>query len=197
LDTNLMSCAVWLSVYSLFLLGQQSNDLLLHLPTAAFVAVDEEMTGISVSKGRPAKDQSPAQRWFELKQAPERYSIIQLGLALFHPVTNSGAGNNRDAAESSSISGRGYTSVPPVNAVPVRGGGASPSGYTVRRYNFYMFPSTGGRNDDEAREVVLNPSTVAFLHEHNMSFDLWSSQGVPYTTSAKATEALEGIYRSQ
>lgn len=175
------------------------------------------MTGISVpnnNKGtRPPKDQTPAQRYSELKQAPERYSIIQLGVALFHPVVtaeNDGVAHNIH----NTAAGRGYASVPPIHAVPVGGGvrdddddGAgntattafaaavpAPLGYSVRRYNFYMFPASnngrGGNNDDE-REVVLNPSAVAFLNQHNMSFDLWSKHGVPFTTSAKAVEALE------
>ena len=80
-----------------------------------------------------------------------------------------------------------------MNALPVRGS----SGYMVHRYNFYMFPSTSGHSEDEEREVVLNPSTVVFLHRHNMSFDLWSSQGVPFTTSAKAAEALEAYIEKE
>ena len=58
--------------------------------------------------------------------------------------------------------------------------------YRVRRYNFYMFP------DDKAeREVVLNPNTVAFLNQHNMSFDMWSKHGIPFATSTEqATELL-------
>lgn len=196
---------------------QQSNDLLRHLPTAAFVAVDEEMTGISVAKGRSPRDLSPAQRWSELKQAPERYSIIQLGIALFHSGTavtpteavptngstssSSAAAVVRDGTESLASVGRGYASVPPVHAFPVLGSGSgdgtngsrvSSTNYTVRRYNFYMFPSsTGGWGDDDEREVVLNPSAVAFLLQHKMSFDLWSSQGVPFTTTAKAAVALK------
>jgi poly(A)-specific ribonuclease len=66
---------------------EQSNDLLQHLPTAAFIAIDEEMTGISIpGTGRPPKEQAPFQRYSTLKQVPERYAIIQLGICLFHPV---------------------------------------------------------------------------------------------------------------
>lgn len=63
---------------------EQSNDLIRRLPTAAWIAVDEEMTGISLpNTKRPAKDESPAKRYSTLKQVPERYSIIQLGICLF------------------------------------------------------------------------------------------------------------------
>lgn len=43
------------------------------------------MTGISLpGSGRPSKDDTPSQRYESIKTVPERYSIIQLGLALFH-----------------------------------------------------------------------------------------------------------------
>lgn len=60
---------------------QQSNDLLKHLPDAVFVAIDEEMTGIR--SGRLSKDDTPADRYQHLKDVPERYSIIQVGICLF------------------------------------------------------------------------------------------------------------------
>lgn len=43
------------------------------------------MTGISVpgNDQRPLKHQSPAEQYSMLRQAPERYSIIQLGVCLF------------------------------------------------------------------------------------------------------------------
>lgn len=64
---------------------QQSNDLLRHLPTASFVSIDEEMTGISMPNSpRPPKDHTPAQRYEFLKKIPEQFSIIQLGICLFH-----------------------------------------------------------------------------------------------------------------
>jgi poly(A)-specific ribonuclease len=63
--------------------GQQSNDFLLHLPRADFVAIDEEMTGISLpSQGRPRKEQTPTERYGAQKLIPERYSIIQLGVSV-------------------------------------------------------------------------------------------------------------------
>lgn len=63
---------------------QQSNDLIANLPHAAFVAIDEEMTGISLpNTPRPPKDDTPSERYKSLKLVPERYSIIQFGVALF------------------------------------------------------------------------------------------------------------------
>jgi hypothetical protein len=149
------------------------------------VAIDEEMTGISVSKGRrAAQDLTPAQRYPELKQAPERYSIIQLGIALYH--ANERNETTKTEVSMNGVAGRGYTNV---STAPRS---SELSGFTVRRYNFYMFPApASGHDQSDEREVVLNPASVSFLHQHNMSFDLWSRQGIPYTTTAKATAALE------
>jgi hypothetical protein len=57
--------------------------LIQHLSEAAFVAIDEEMTGIQM--GRLSKDDTPAERYASSKQFPERYSIIQVGICLFLP----------------------------------------------------------------------------------------------------------------
>lgn len=115
-----------------------------HLPSAAFVAIDEEMTGISIHNRRSPKDKTPSEQYPELKLAAERYAIIQLGVSLFH--------NKNGAWES-------------------------------RSYNFYLFPSE--------REVVLNPSTIQFLKQHNMGFDLWMKEGIPYQTGQQAAISLQ------
>ena len=51
---------------------KESNDFIRRLPTAAFVAIDEEMTGIVIpSSPRPPKDQTPNERYETLKAVPE------------------------------------------------------------------------------------------------------------------------------
>jgi len=130
---------------------EQSNDLIANLPNAAFVAIDEEMTGISIpDTPRPPKDDTPEQRYNTLKQVPERYSIIQFGIAIF-----------------------------------LRKGDGTQNEFDVKRYNFYLFPSSN------AREVNLNPSSIEFLQEHGMDFNRWMKGGIPYCTTAKATEFVE------
>jgi DNA polymerase III epsilon subunit-like protein len=172
---------------------EQSNDLLQHLASAAFVAIDEEMTGISIpGTGRPPKEQAPFQRYSLLKQVPERYAIIQLGICLFHPVTVTASDTTTATPTDPGLASTNgtNTSVPP----------PPPPGteWQVRRYNFYMFP--GGEsnyNSAETREVVLNPSAVAFLNKHNMSFDLWSKQGIPFSTEEQADKVLEKYVAKQ
>ena len=147
------------------------------------------MTGINVRKGRPPpKDLSPAERYWELKQAPERYSIIQLGVALFHPVPT-GVSQPESSPANENRERRGYTPVATAASSSASRNDALLPRYHVRRYNFYMFP--------DEREVVLNPSTVAFLHQHNLSLDLWSKQGIPYCTHTAQAQSLLESYTTR
>jgi len=151
---------------------EQSNDLLKHLPTAAFVAIDEEMTGISLpGSGRPSKDDTPSQRYENIKTVPERYAVIQLGVALFHEHPDYQTKKKEAPSEEGSSS-------------DVK----SEAEYLVRRYNFYLFPPS---SNDVTREVTMNPSSVAFLNEHNMNFDMWTKQGIPFVTTNVAQELMK------
>lgn len=120
------------------------------------MAIDEEMTGISIpGSGRPRKDVPPSIQYTQrLKEVPERYSIIQLGVSLFQFVNT--------------------------------------NEWHVRNYNFFVFPNDNNNNNNtnhsSSKEVVLNPSAVAFLHSHNMSFDLWTKCGIPYCTATQARD---------
>jgi poly(A)-specific ribonuclease len=141
---------LFLTHISFLSLLQQSNDLLQHLPTAAFIAIDEEMTGISLN-GRPSKDDTPEQCYLKTKAVPEKYAIIQVGVALFHQHPDYPEGQHE---------------------------------FLVRRYNFYLFPPS---NED----VTLNPSSVQFLNQHNMDFNLWTREGIPYVTATTASKIIQ------
>jgi hypothetical protein len=54
------------------------------LPTAAFVAFDEEMTGISIPGLDNRMEDTPAKRYAKMRQVASKYKIIQFGMALFH-----------------------------------------------------------------------------------------------------------------
>mmetsp|Transcript_35305 Transcript_35305/g.85630 ORF Transcript_35305/g.85630 Transcript_35305/m.85630 type:complete len:666 (-) Transcript_35305:2327-4324(-) len=95
----------------------QSNDLIQRISGAAWIAVDEEMTGISLpGTPRPSKADTPAVRYPVLKKVSERYSIIQLGLCLFEEA--------------------GITETPD---------GGERMSFHVRRYKFTMFPPADNR----------------------------------------------------
>ena len=90
--------------------AQVSNELLEMLPTASFIAIDEEMTGISLpGSKRPAKDDTPEERFAETRKVPERYAIVQVGVAMFHQNPEWTMGS--ETAE-----------------------------FIVRKYNFFLFP---------------------------------------------------------
>lgn len=97
-----------------------------HIADAAFIALDEEMTGIQDRAVRISADDAPAERYKKMvsliyghrqymlsspcpgPQVPvaSRYSIIQFGLSLFHSNANG-------------------------------------EGFTAYTYNFYLFPNSG------------------------------------------------------
>jgi CAF1 family ribonuclease len=56
-----------------------------------------------------------------------------------------------------------------------------------------MFPPADLKT---TREVVLNPSSIAFLNEHNMNFDVWTKQGVPFVISDQAEELIK-LYQTK
>jgi len=60
-----------------------------------------------------------------------------------------------------------------------------PPEFLVRKYNFFLFPPDGKGfmgNDENTRELVFNPATIAFLTKHNMNFNRWMKEGVPFVT---------------
>ncbi|CAB9509054.1 specific ribonuclease PARN [Seminavis robusta] len=143
---------------------EQSNDLIQRLPSAAFVSIDEEMTGISIpNTPRPPKDQTPNERYQTLKAVPEKFQIIQLGVCLFHEHPD------------------------------YHGSGSIPE-FVCRRYNFFMFPPA---DNHITREVVLNASSIAFLAQHNMDFDMWTRQGTPFVTGNVAEDLIAQYHQKQ
>lgn len=148
---------------------KESNDLIRNLPSAAFVAIDEEMTGIVIPNSpRPPKDQTPDERYNMLKAVPEKYSIIQLGICLFHehPDFHTNRISGVDAPE-----------------------------FVARKYNFWMFPPADLKI---TREVVLNPSSISFLNRQtSMSFDVWTREGVPFVTGDQAEELISKYQQKQ
>ncbi|KAL3944266.1 MAG: hypothetical protein SGBAC_001660 [Bacillariaceae sp.] len=96
---------------------EQSNDLIQRISGAAWIAVDEEMTGINLpGTSRPNKSDTPAVRYPVLKKVSERYSIIQLGICLFEEA--------------------GITETPD---------GGERMSFHVRRYKFTLFPPADNR----------------------------------------------------
>jgi hypothetical protein len=100
------------------------------LPTASFVAIDEEMTGISIPGcEREKMDDTTEQRYQKMRAAAEHYKIIQIGLCLFHEVK-----------EDASAAKSGQPSIPR---------------FCARPYNFYLFPEEGQINM-EAEAIAFN-----------------------------------------
>ena len=43
----------------------------------------------------------------------------------------------------------------------------------------------------------MNPSSVAFLNEHNMNFDMWTKEGIPFVTTAMADSIVKKYQNSR
>lgn len=148
-----------------------SDEFLKHLSTAAYVSIDEEMTGISLpgsNNRRPAKDDTCAQRYERQKSVPETYSIIQMGVCLFHHVENDG--KNEDGKEGKSE-------------------------YMARPYNFYLFPTANerNRNGPPPRDITLSASAIQFLNKHGMDFGMWTKSGIHYITNEAAIKLVRQL----
>eukprot|EP00741_Cyanophora_paradoxa_P002993 tig00000658_g2905.t1 len=143
------------------------------LPSATFVAIDEEMTGIRplTKAGEEVVDDSTAARYRKNRQVASTYAIIQVGVCLFHeePVPPTPA--PAPASE-------GGEAAPPAPPAPRRA-------FVARPYNFFVFPEEfGGRNP----KLVLETGAIEFNKRYKMDFNRWmydaygqrALRGVPY-----------------
>jgi hypothetical protein len=124
--------------------------LLKWLKTASYVAIDEEMTGISLPGEKPPlKDDTPEQRYQRFKKIPERYSIISVGVSLFHKNPNfksdvqeqAGATDNGIINVDNNDGDNGITDTLEPEYIAVSGRVSSPSlvliGFDVLSYSFH------------------------------------------------------------
>lgn len=146
---------------------EQTNDFIHHLHNASWIAIDEEMTGISLPPSestRLNKEDSPDVRYHAMKGVPERYSIIQLGICLFEQASTSETETNNS------------------------------SSFHVHRYKFTLFPPA---DPSISREVTLSPSSIHFLLQNNMNLDTWVREGIPFCTGDAATKLVEKFIDKQ
>eukprot|EP00588_Corethron_pennatum_P035665 CAMPEP_0194347048 /NCGR_PEP_ID=MMETSP0171-20130528/105771_1 /TAXON_ID=218684 /ORGANISM="Corethron pennatum, Strain L29A3" /LENGTH=629 /DNA_ID=CAMNT_0039114251 /DNA_START=64 /DNA_END=1953 /DNA_ORIENTATION=- len=67
------------------------------VPTAAFVAMDLEMTGIHLPECKELPDDTPAARYAKMRTVASRFNVVQVGLTTFHR-TGGGSGGDEYAA---------------------------------------------------------------------------------------------------
>lgn len=175
------------------------------------------MTGITLPSSvacKPRKDETAQQRYqTHLKPVAERYSIVQLGICLFHQHPDYDPINNPRSPEFIVVCFESFS----LNAGNCR----LILYYTIcslhfvvknillfilfnffqRRYNFFMFPSGesyhGKSVPPPSREVVLNPSSIAFLNQHRMDFSTWMQAGIPYALETQAHEYIHGYLKAR
>lgn len=152
---------------------EQSDKLLKQLNNAKFCALDLEMTGIRESSDcptkKPSKCDTPEERYDKIRSVPERYGIIQIGLSLFL--------ENEESPQ---------------------------NGLVAHNYNFYVFPSSGGSSfggkkskasSSSTKDIVLSPSSIHFLAQHEMNFNYWINKGMPYVTVKEESHLLQQFFK--
>lgn len=172
-------------------LAQQLSDFLVHLPSASYVAMDEEMTGISLpeTSWSDNKMELPSERYTRcLKGVPERYSLLQVGVSLFHrnPKYNNQRScephreeEEKEETMNSLLGKLSKNELEDLLATTEEDDNVDDeTEYTARIYNFYLFP--------KKREMTLNPSTVKFLLDNHMDFDKVFREGIPCATVDEA-----------
>jgi len=125
--------------------AQALGEIRALLPTAAFVGIDLEFTGISLGdlgeqQAAQRVDDTPEERYQRMKPVAETYRIIQVGLCLMHPSAT------------------------------------TPGGFVATPFNFYVFPEQG--------RVNMECGAVNFNTQHQMDWNKWIREGIPYVTAA-------------
>lgn len=163
---------------------------------------------------RPNKIESPNERYVRLlKGVPERYSILQVGVALFSKNPNykkkskvngkkSHHYGENDSDEHAYMHREGMLNEDELINTTEQEEEEQESGsdnngddeeaeYTSRIYNFYLFPNGKTGSD---REITMNPSTIKFLLDNHMDFDKVFREGVSYTTVEQANYLKKKYY---
>jgi poly(A)-specific ribonuclease len=65
------------------------------LPTAEFVAVDCEMTGIHLAGSQPSQRDTTQERYDKMRRVATAYSLIQVGICTFHRDPSGAGGGAR------------------------------------------------------------------------------------------------------
>jgi len=69
------------------------DEFELLVPSAAFVSIDLEMTGIHLPDCKEFLDDTPAMRYSKMRKVASRFNIVQVGITMFHRV---GGGDTSD-----------------------------------------------------------------------------------------------------
>ena len=129
------------------------------IPTASFIAIDEEMTGIQIVDQDGTCDKNLPNdklqdRYVKMKAVAETYRIIQIGICLFHEVIDDLSSDNNNNNQDNKEKKKKYTATP---------------------FNFYLFPENGS--------IHMEGSAIRFNADHGMDFNKWIRDGIPYVTS--------------
>ena len=127
---------------------------------ASYIAIDLEMSGISLPGQKICAGETPAARFSKCKRVCERFGIVQCGICLFQEEKSIDSDlRNTNSAEENPLKLRAFP------------------------YNFYLFPRSIedlGRQCYSSPNITLDASSIEFLRQNSMDFGRWISHGVTY-----------------
>mmetsp|Transcript_4416 Transcript_4416/g.10478 ORF Transcript_4416/g.10478 Transcript_4416/m.10478 type:complete len:663 (-) Transcript_4416:125-2113(-) len=132
-----------------------------HLPTSSFVGIDLEMTGIHLGDETMDNPQDTLEaRYVKKREAASNYSVIQVGICLFH---------QRKASETEPDNGNKDPSV-------------ESSQFEVRPFNFFVFPRPVNEPPDcyISPKVTLDTDAMHFVRCSGLDFGRWLGKGIPF-----------------
>ena len=134
-------------------------DIFTAISESQFVSFDLELSGVCSKQRRPnGEKQTLQERYEEVKQAAERYQILQIGLTCVREVSRPvESGENQD----------------------------SEIVYGVQPYNFNLSPLLPERMGVE-RIFSFQSGAAQFLIQHGFRMDLPFTEGVPYLSRDEA-----------
>lgn len=183
------------------------------LPSAAFVALKLEVTGNDLDDDEYAKrknvfedDMVPEERYEILRGLAERYSILQVGISIFHEneefkaflrkkrLVDEEDREHIDGIDNDSIEGNDREHEFEMNHEDSEENDEDiePSEFFVNRFNFFLFPPS----DDDGvknRDVTLSPSIIASMKSRDCDFNKWLKEGASFVTIDEAESKVDSF----
>ena len=151
--------------------------------SASFVAMDLEMTGISLPDNdcKESLMDTPSMRYSKMRKVASRFNVVQVGLTLFHEK-NDATNANDDSTCTDDADADVDADVDVNNASPV----LSEDRFEARTYNVFTFPAKG--------QITLDSSAVDFLVKNGMDWNAWFQDGVSYLRKGPADKLKQRMF---
>ena len=153
--------------------------------SASFVAMDLEMTGISLPDNdcKESLMDTPSMRYSKMRKVASRFNVVQVGLTLFHEKNDAtNANDDSTCTDDADVDADVDADADVNNASPV----LSEDRFEARTYNVFTFPAKG--------QITLDSSAVDFLVKNGMDWNAWFQDGVSYLRKGPADKLKQRMF---